>query len=169
MKEKPNVNFNLSIQTYHRDKHKFSEPACTASYFGLFQTDLAIKFWFNLLRGETKIQEQVPSGSQGEPAFPEELKWTSLSWHIPALHSPQQSPSEVTASPEHPCVWCKPSPSFVPQGWGTACHWNMGSASSLWNTSEKYHQVWLTHCWLPKQQLLSYPYRILPCISQVLC
>lgn len=54
--------------------NKFSEPACTASYFGLFQTDLAIKFWFNLLRGETKIQEQVPSGSQGEPAFPEELK-----------------------------------------------------------------------------------------------
>lgn len=31
---------------------------------------------------------------------------------------------------------------------------------------EKYHQVCLTHCWLPKQQLLSYPYRILPVLAK---
>lgn len=175
MKEKPNVNFNLSNQTYHRDKHMLSKPECTASYIGLFQTDFVMQFWFSLLRGATKIQEQVPSGSQKQ-RLPEELKWASLSWQSTPMAHPcpafptaalQQSPSQGSQQAEStPWVWCKPSPSFVPLGWGTASHWNTWSASSLWNTREKYHQVGLTHCRVPKQQLLSYPYRILPVLAK---
>lgn len=51
-----------------------NKPECTANYLGLFQTDFLMQFWFNLLRGETQIQEQVPSGSQRQSASPEELK-----------------------------------------------------------------------------------------------
>lgn len=111
MKEKPNVNFNLSNQTYHRDKHTLSKPECTASYLGLFQTDFVMQFWFSLLRGATKIQEQVPSGSQKQ-RLPRGVKMSispgsPLLWHIPALHSPLQlcsraplrAPSKLRAHP----------------------------------------------------------------------
>lgn len=172
MKEKPNVNFNLSNQTYHRDKHMLSKPECTASYLGLFQTDFLMQFWSNLVRGVTKIQEQVPTGSQGQPASTEELKWTSLSWQSTPVAPPcpafptaalQQSHSQSSQQAESsPRAWCKPSPSFVPRGWGTACHWNTWSASSLVEYHGKTPPSGTYSLLASQTKLLSYPYRILP-------
>lgn len=139
-----------------------SKPECTANYLGLFQTDFVKQLWFNLLREVTKVQEQVPRGSQGHPAFPEESNISFLSpilWHIPALQCPSRCAQSQAQSSHKPCVCCKPSPSFIPQGWGT------GTASSLWNTMEKHHQPLLAS----QTTAFISPLQDITCISQVLC
>lgn len=41
---------------------------------GLFQTNFVLRFYLNLLKGATKVQEQARCNSHTQPAFTEQMK-----------------------------------------------------------------------------------------------
>lgn len=177
-------------------KHTIGMNTCKANLnvqrvnLGLFQTNFVLQFYLNLPKVATKIQEQVHSNSQRQPAFTEQIKWIALSWHAcnPLLcHSPALNLLAQVWKVRPPTENTKPASSeHTPHVSGTNLHpgCTLGSLvlgvlqcnmmhTSFQHPSAEYY--WTLTWSMPYlllasqavwQQVLSYPYRILPLLAK---